>query len=123
MIQIALSSALAVLVEKFPGHAGDMALEVRAISVLEVLRDRTTTEILEALDARELLGEPLEVLEWRSLRWQCRCSREKVEGTLVSLGRDEVLQMADEDHGAEVVCHFCNTAYRLSEAELRALVS
>jgi len=31
-------------------------------------------------------GEPIEVLEHRPVRWQCRCGLEKVQSTLASLG-------------------------------------
>lgn len=116
-----ITSARGVLVEKLPGHGLD-AEEMRAISVLEVLKDRTTDEIFEALDAGKLLTEPLEILEWRAVRWTCHCSREKVTGALVSLGAQEVHAMADEDDGAEVSCHFCNETYRFTADELRALV-
>ena len=40
---------------------------------------------------------------------------------LVALGPDEIRVMADEDHGAEVTCHFCNRRWTLSEARLREL--
>ena len=116
-------AARGVLVEKLPGHADDTAGELRAISVLEVLRDRSTEEILEAIDRHELLGEPIDVLEWRSVRWRCRCSRQKVESTLIALGHEELEVMAAEDGGASVSCHFCNEDYRFTAGELRALAA
>lgn len=117
-----VTEARGVLVEKLPGHLRDPREEIRSLSVLEVLRDRTTDEIVEALDAGELLDEPIEVLERRPLAWRCRCSRERVESTLLSLGDDEVLEMARTDGGAEVSCHFCNEVFRFTADELVALV-
>lgn len=65
-------------------------------------------------------GESIEPLEARDVVWQCRCSSSKVEGTLASLGVAELLSMADEG-GAEVICHFCNHAWRVSPERLHAL--
>lgn len=116
-----VTEARGVLVEKLPGHLKDPQEAIRALSVLEVLKDRTTDEIAEALDAGQLLGEPIDVLERRPLVWRCRCSRSRVEDTLVGLGRAELLEMIEQDGGAEVTCHFCNEAYRFTADELRAL--
>ena len=56
-------------------------------------------------------------------KWRCRCSKERVERTLVSLGQQTLLEMADEDDGAEVCCHFCNEAYPLDADALRRLAN
>ena len=55
-------------------------------------------------------------------RYHCDCSRERIEQALISVGKEELTAMIEEDHGAEVTCHFCNTAYRFSEAELKMLL-
>ncbi len=54
--------------------------------------------------------------------FRCKCSRERVEQTLISLGRDELEQIIQEDGKAEVICHFCNEKYQLEESELKALL-
>ena len=33
-----------------------------------------------------------------------------------------ISRIVKEDHGAEIVCHFCNTRYRFEEADLRKLL-
>ncbi|MFD1362559.1 Hsp33 family molecular chaperone HslO [Lentibacillus salinarum] len=55
------------------------------------------------------------------VRFQCKCSRERVEQAITGLGHDEIQNMIDEDHGAEATCHFCNEVYHLSEHELEEL--
>ncbi|HMV69966.1 MAG TPA: Hsp33 family molecular chaperone HslO, partial [Myxococcota bacterium] len=87
------------------------------------------------LRARAAHADPLDViararvgdaevrwLEERPLTWRCRCSDEAVRGMLAGLGADALRELADEDHGAEITCHFCNEVRTLSEAELRALI-
>lgn len=38
------------------------------------------------------------------------------------IGNDEINAMIEEDHGAELVCHYCNEHYQFTEDELKALV-
>ncbi|CAG7656385.1 Hsp33 family molecular chaperone HslO [Paenibacillus allorhizosphaerae] len=65
----------------------------------------------------------VEVLERREdIRFQCKCSRERVEQTLISLGRDEMEHILEEDGQAEVVCHFCNEAYRFNGEDLKGII-
>ena len=35
----------------------------------------------------------------------------------------ELQAMKDEDHGAEIVCQFCQTKYEFSEADLEELIN
>ena len=42
--------------------------------------------------------------------------------TLMTIGKDEIQSMIDEDHGCEMICHFCNTKYQFSEDELKELI-
>lgn len=53
--------------------------------------------------------------------FRCKCSRERVESTLVSLGSQELRNLIDEDGKAEVHCHFCNERYQFSGEELEEL--
>ena len=61
------------------------------------------------------------VVEERQVAYRCNCSRERVEKALVSVGKEELYQMAAEQPVTEVDCHFCNKKYRYSPEELRAL--
>ena len=46
--------------------------------------------------------------------YRCRCSEERVTEMLISLGREELNRLAEEDENAEVCCHFCDKVYRIS---------
>ncbi|MGI5855675.1 MAG: Hsp33 family molecular chaperone HslO [Candidatus Merdivicinus sp.] len=54
--------------------------------------------------------------------YRCDCSQERVERAVVSLGRDQLRQLIEEDHGTEVCCHFCGKKYPFSEEELREIL-
>ncbi len=70
----------------------------------------------------EELLEGVEVKERMELQFRCKCSQERVEQTLVSLGREELQSLLEEQGQAEVVCHFCNEAYHFDEQQLQALI-
>ena len=49
---------------------------------------------------------------------KCDCSDERIIGALISLGENEIHKIIEEDEKAEVVCHFCNTAYNFDKEQL-----
>ncbi|WP_332238360.1 Hsp33 family molecular chaperone HslO [Sporolactobacillus sp. KGMB 08714] len=62
------------------------------------------------------------VLEKVPVHFHCTCSKEKFGRTLAGLGRAQVRSMIEEDHGADAVCHFCETVYHFTEDELKAML-
>ena len=70
-----------------------------------------------------LLGsENIRVLEEMPVKFHCGCTRERFSAGLMSIGVDDLQHLIDEDHGAEVVCHFCGEKYHFDEAELQGLI-
>jgi len=63
-----------------------------------------------------------ELLEYRNVRWNCDCSRPRIEEVLLSLGRTELAELAEEDHGAELTCQFCRSRYTFTQDELLDLL-
>jgi molecular chaperone Hsp33 len=55
------------------------------------------------------------------LRFACRCSRERVLGVLVALGRTEVEDLLATEGRVGVTCEFCGKQYTLGRAELEPL--
>ncbi|MFD2611523.1 Hsp33 family molecular chaperone HslO [Paenibacillus gansuensis] len=66
--------------------------------------------------------EPVQIMDQNDLVFKCKCSRERVEQTLISLGRAEIEGIIEEDGKAEVVCHFCNEAYEFNGEELAEIL-
>lgn len=54
-------------------------------------------------------------------RFECRCSRQRVEGALRVAGRVEIEEAIAADGRVEVACEFCARRYLFSPAEARAL--
>ena len=70
-----------------------------------------------------LLGEEnIRVLEEMPVKFHCGCTRERFSAGLMSIGGDDLQHLIDEDHGAEVVSHFCGEKYYFDEAELQSLI-
>lgn len=55
-------------------------------------------------------------------KYECTCSKEKMENALVSIGKEELEKIIVEDKKAELVCNFCNKKYEFSEEELKKLI-
>ena len=86
--------------------------------VAELLHSGQTPETILA----QLFGDiPYEVLEKRPLVFKCECSRERSEGALRSLGREEVQQLFEEGQ-AIVDCHFCHERYFFTRDDLELLL-
>ena len=55
-------------------------------------------------------------------RFQCDCSRNRMEQALISLGEKELLEIIREDGNAEITCHFCLAAYHFDRHEMERLL-
>ena len=116
-------SAGGYLVQLLPGAGEETAERLEA----SLRAAGPVTELLkadpdpEALLRAALPGLALEVLEKRPIAYRCDCSRERMERALISLGREELRAMIDEQGGAELTCRFCDNVQRFSREELEAL--
>lgn len=70
-----------------------------------------------------MLFDDAEILDDQDLFFECDCSKEKMKSALITVGKDEINAMIEEDHGCEMKCHFCNSAYHFSEEELKELIN
>ena len=65
----------------------------------------------------------LDVTERTEPAFRCDCSTQKIEAALISLGREELNDIIENDNGAELVCRFCGRKYRFNEDQLRELLT
>ncbi len=56
------------------------------------------------------------------VQYSCNCSQEKAEQVILSIGKKELSQIIEEDKGANMHCHFCNTDYSFTEEQLVKLI-
>lgn len=81
--------------------------------------DKRPADILSLLFA-EIACKPTGTTR---LSFSCRCSREKMESVLETLGPGDIHHLLELDHGAEVKCDFCSSSYHFSKNYLQALVA
>ena len=87
--------------------------------VSKLLDDGTSPEeiagmLLKGLDPNEL--------DTASPEYHCDCSRERTERILLSIGEEELSDIAAEEKDTEVCCHFCGRKYVFTPNEIRKLM-
>ena len=120
-----ITAAGGYLIQLLPG-AEDSVIDAIEAGVRRV--GPVSRAMERGLDAggvlREVLsGFELEVLETHPVEYRCDCSRDRVTRALISMGREELRAMIDEQGGAELTCQFCDAVYRFSREELEALLA
>ena len=55
-------------------------------------------------------------------RYECNCSKEHMSRAFMTIGREEIKKIIDEDEKAEMVCHFCNKKYNFSKEDLEEMI-
>ena len=108
------------IVQLLPGAPDEVidALEAgiqRAGAVTKMLEGGMTPEEI----LTEVCGD-LGVLffENEPVCYKCYCSRERVTAALISLGREELEQIASEGKSFPVECQFCDTVYEFTPEDI-----
>lgn len=70
---------------------------------------------------RFLVGDDLTIHQTIEPGFLCKCSRDRFEQVLITLGRQELRSLIDEDGQAELHCHFCNEKYVFDAEQLESL--
>lgn len=65
--------------------------------------------------------EDVRIYEQQSVRFQCRCSRRRIDTVLETMGRDSILELLNEKGVITVDCEFCNQSYQYRQAEIDSL--
>lgn len=68
-----------------------------------------------------LFGDNYRILKSIDIKFLCNCSKEKYSSALITLGREELEDMA-KDELVETVCSFCNEKYEFSQSEIKELI-
>jgi len=90
--------------------------------------------LCETLTENELCGESAETLLHRlfheervrlfdahPVAFHCSCTRERTDGMLLGLGKDEVDSIVEEQGCVEITCEFCDALYAYDPVDVAAL--
>ena len=110
------------IIQLMPG-AGDEIIDriergvVAAGSVTSQLdRGMSPQDIL-----RGILGEDFVIMDEHEVKYECKCSRERVERALISMSAQELEQINADGKNIEVTCQFCDAIYTFTPAEIKKL--
>lgn len=113
------------LIQLMPGAAEDTIAKVEG----GIMAAGSVSAILDQDDdpehmLRQVMSDfDLKILETAPVEYRCYCSRQRVERALISLGKDELQGILDEQGQCSMTCQFCDAVYDFSDDELRALIA
>ena len=112
------------LIQLMPGATEDTIVKVEG----GIMAAGNVSAILDKDDdpehmLRQVMSDfDLKILETCPVEYRCYCSRQRVERALISLGKDELRQILDEQGHCSMTCQFCDAVYDFSGDELKALI-
>ena len=137
--QIPSSVGLGVLVDK------DMSVKAAGGFLLQVMPDASDQDIdlleenianigslsgliSEGKSPEEILSLLMgniyyRILEKTDVKYQCRCSEERISSLVKSLSREEIDSVIEELGEVEIQCHFCNQSYSFDENEINDIMN
>ena len=94
-------------VEKAIFEAGAMSKMLDSnLSLKEIAQKITGDKNIKVMDASI---EPV---------YECGCNKEKFAEGLMTLGKEQLTELIEEDEKAEIQCQFCNKRYNFNKEEL-----
>lgn len=126
-IKLASSAGFAsgMLIQQLPSStsAEKSADDWQTLSVLfETLTSEEQLKLSHNDQLYRLFHEQeLRLFEPQEMSFSCSCSRQRTEAALISIGRDEVLEMSEEQGLIMITCEFCSEQYRFTSREISEL--
>lgn len=97
--------------EKFIYEAGSVSKMLENnLSIEELARKVTDDKYVKIMERNDMA------------KYACDCSKERMLEALMTVGKEELRKMVEEDDKVEMSCHFCNKKYQFSKEELRRFI-
>ncbi len=77
---------------------------------------------LEQIAQAVLEGFDVEFVEKHEIEYRCSCNAHKVSRALISLGRQELEELAQQEEATELTCQFCDAVYKYTPTDIQALL-
>lgn len=101
------------VIEKLEANIGNLPKGITPL----IENGEGAEQILDIL----LDGFAYRITERRGVEFKCICSRDKIEGVVLNLGKEEAYDILEEEGHVEITCQFCNKSYKFIEKELDML--
>lgn len=112
------------IVELMPGYT---EATIEKLEKLQPLVESTVAKLQKGASPEDLIDIYLDHFEFEEIvhpykpRYQCGCSIERVERSLLLLGPGTLDEMIQDNQTAEIACEFCGRNYQLEIPELQKL--
>lgn len=101
-------------------------------AIIDLLEERIKelppmSKLLQEYDNLEnilsyIFEEDYQILEKMDLDFKCQCSKDRFRAGIISLGKDEIHGIIEEQGDIETICHFCQEKYHFSKDELNSML-
>ena len=119
-----IKSAGGLIVQPLPEISDESikALEDMFAKMKSVSEYFDTDKSIEEIVAEIFKGFEIKITEKIPAQFKCDCSNERIDGVLVSLGKEEIRKIIEEDKKAEITCTFCNKRYEYNKEQLEDIL-
>lgn len=116
--------AAGLLLQELPSQKSDKLDWGRVV----MLADTVTEKELLYLDSNQLLHrlfheETVKLFDAEAVEFRCSCSRQKIERTLRTFGRQELEDILQEKGVIDAGCEFCNERYQFDRVDIEKILS
>lgn len=121
---LSIKAAGGFIIQMLPG-SNELAADLISYRLEEI---PSVTEMLEkGMNIEEIMNYIFEDMDFKIIgrtipRYECDCSREKVERALISVGRKDLEEIYSEGKSEVLQCHFCNKAYEFTNKEIEEIL-
>ncbi|MBR5192419.1 MAG: Hsp33 family molecular chaperone HslO [Clostridia bacterium] len=108
-----------VIIQALPGASEENL--IKAEEVMQGLKNVST--LIEEKGAEGVLKSLFGDISYNEYnpKYNCLCSKEYIEGVLISLGKAELQDIIKKEGSVKVSCQFCNTTYEFNEEDVSKL--
>ena len=112
------------IIQLMPGADDEIAAELEsrvreAGSVTRMLTEGLSPEEI----LRKILGNKLVVMASHPVEYKCKCSRQRVESAIYSMGKKDLEELAASEEKIEVTCQFCDAVYSFDTEDIKNIIS
>ncbi|MBE6124136.1 MAG: Hsp33 family molecular chaperone HslO [Erysipelotrichaceae bacterium] len=109
------------IIQILPGAGEDVIDKVEEAikkysNLNELLKNKKIEDIIKDM------FDDFYVMESVNLTYKCNCSKEKFAAGIKLIGKEEIEDMINVDHGCHIKCNFCRKEYVFNEDDLRKLI-
>lgn len=116
-----IKKASGYIIQILPGAGEDVIDKVEE----QVKKFSNLNELLKNKKVEDVLKEMFEdfyIMQSIDLTYKCNCSKEKFAAGIKLVGKEEIEDMINVDHGCHIRCNFCRKEYNFDEDDLRKLI-